>query len=330
MRVLMEHHLSGDVTRIKLANQVSFLNRAALRQALDALPAGSNVLIDASDTVYVDPDILGLVREYRDGIGPARRVTVSTLGFRERYEIEDRIQFVDFSSRELQERMTPGQVFQYLRDGNERFRTGRRLKRDFGRQLVATAQGQHPIAVVLSCIDSRSPAELLFDLGLGDIFSVRVAGNIATDEVLGSMEFACAVAGAKLIVVLGHTRCGAVSAAMKAACDPSTPVAPECGHLVPIMRSIGRVVDEETCRCPADDSSRQIAADGVARRNIARVVEDVRAASPVLEGMIQQGRVGIVGMLYDVSSGVAWVVPGTEAGLPAGALDRPPRVPEMV
>ena len=328
-KVFMERHISGDVTRVKLANQVSFLNRAALRRTLDALPEGRHVLLDGSDAVYVDPDILGLIREYRDVIGPARGVTVSTRGFRTRYDIEDRIQFVDFSSREMQERMTPGQVFQYLRDGNERFRTGRRLKRDLGRQLVATAQGQHPIAVILSCIDSRSPAELLFDLGLGDIFSVRVAGNIATDEVLGSMEFACAVAGAKLIVVLGHTRCGAVNAAMKAACDPATVVAPECGHLAPIMRSIARVVDEETCQASADAARGQMAGDGVARRNVAQVVHDIRGASDVLERMIREGRVGIVGMLYDVSSGVAWVVPDTAAGLPDGALDLPPRVPEM-
>jgi len=322
MRLVVEHHLAGDVTRVELANQVSFLNRSELRRVLDAMPRGRHVLLDATNSVYIDPDILETVHEYRDSIGPARGVHISTKGFLPKYEIEDDIRFVDFSSRELQQDLTPERAFEYLRAGNERFRTGNQIKRDLGRQMVATAVGQHPIAVVLSCIDSRSPAELLFDLGLGDIFSVRVAGNVATDEVLGSMEFACAVAGAKLVVVLGHTRCGAVNAAVQAACHPEVPVAPECVHLAPIMESIGRSVDPAVCRLP-DGSSKeqwQEVADEVAGRNVARVVAEVRRESRVLERLIGEGQVAIVGMLYDVSSGAAWVVPGTSAGLPEGLI----------
>lgn len=315
MKIIREHHLAGDVTRIELANQVSFLNRAALRKTLDSLPRDKQVLIDAHDSVYIDPDILEMIREYRDTIGPSRGVRVSTRGFRSRYKIDDSIHYVDYSSRELQQELTPKQAFEYLREGNERFRTGQQLKRDLGRQMVATAVGQHPIAVVLSCIDSRSPAELLFDLGLGDIFSVRVAGNIATDEVLGSIEYACAVAGAKLIVVLGHTRCGAVGAAVEAACLPDVPVAPECSHLGPIMRSIGRMVDVETCTLARGPGAteKQSAIDDVARRNVSQVVGEIRAASDVIRRLVGDGRVGIVGMVYDVSSGSAWVVPGTWA-----------------
>jgi MFS superfamily sulfate permease-like transporter len=331
MKLVEEHHLSGDVIRVELANQVSFLNRAALRQTLDAIPRGKHVLIDGHETVYVDPDIRELIHEYRDKIGPARGVHVSTRGFRDKYDIDDRIQFVDFSSRELQQDLTPERAFEYLRAGNERFRTGRQLKRDLGRQVVATALGQHPIAAVLSCIDSRSPAELLFDLGLGDIFSVRVAGNIATDEVLGSIEFATAVAGAKLIVILGHTRCGAVGAAVQAACQPDVPVAPECTHLAPIMESIGHAVTaaaREQARLTSGDA-RQAVADEVAWENVAWVVREIRRRSVVIERLVAEGRVGIVGMLYDVSSGAAWIVPGTAAGLPDGAVDQPPRLSEM-
>lgn len=315
MKIIREHHLAGDVTRIELANQVSFLNRAALRKTLDALPRDKQVLIDAHDSVYIDPDILEMIREYRDTIGPSRGVRVSTRGFRSRYKIDDSIHYVDYSSRELQQELTPKQAFEYLREGNERFRTGQQLKRDLGRQMVATAVGQHPIAVVLSCIDSHSPAELLFDLGLGDVFSVRVAGNIATDEVLGSIEYACAVAGAKLIVVLGHTRCGAVGAAVEAVCLPDVPVAPECSHLGPIMRSIGRMVDAETCTLARGPGAieKQSAIDDVARRNVSQVVGEIQAASDVIRRLVGDGRVGIVGMVYDVSSGSAWVVPGTWA-----------------
>jgi carbonic anhydrase/SulP family sulfate permease len=321
IKIIVERHLADDVTRIELANQVSFLNRAALRNALDGVARGKQVLIDAHDSVYIDPDILEMIREYRDTIGPFRGVQVSTRGFRSRYQIKDSLQFVDFSSRELQQDLTPKRAFEYLQEGNKRFRTGQRLYRDLGRQMVATAVGQHPIAVVLSCIDSRSPAELLFDLGLGDIFSVRVAGNIATDEVLGSIEFACAVAGARLVVVLGHTRCGAVGAAVQVACHPDVPVAPDCTHLGSIMQSIGRVVDGDTCSLPIDAPAerKQLAIDEVACRNVEQVVRDIRSASNVLESLVKSGQLAIVGMLYDVASGVTRVVPGTVIGLPEDA-----------
>ena len=318
-RLVVERHLSGEVTRIELANQVSFLNRAAIRTTFDAVPPGKHVLIDAHEAVYIDPDILQMIREYRDTIGPARGVHVSTRGFRSRYQIEDSIQFVDFSSRELQHNLTPAGAFSYLMAGNERFRTGQRISRDFGRQVVATSLGQHPVAVVLSCIDSRSPAELLFDLGLGDAFSVRVAGNIATDEVLGSIEFACAVAGAKVVVVLGHTRCGAVNAAVQATCNPGGAVAPDCVHLAPIVRSIGRSVDHHDCGLAANASAEQhqVIADRVARRTVECVVREILDSSAVIAGLVREGRLGIVGMMYDVQDGRAEVIPETIAGMPA-------------
>ena len=322
MRLVVEHHLAGDVTRVELANQVSFLNRAELRRVLDGMPRGRHVLLDATNSVYIDPDILETVREYRNSIGPARGVEISTKGFRPKYEIDDEIKYIDFSSREVQQEFTPSRALESMRAGNERFRTGKQLKRDLGRQMISTAVGQHPIAVVLSCIDSHSPAEILFDMGLGDIFSVRVAGNVATTEVLGSMEFACAVAGAKLVVVLGHTRCGAVNAAVQAACSPDVDGAPNCVHLAPIMESIGRAVRPDDCLLPADAPAdrRSEIADEVAARNVARVVAEVRRRSQVIEELVLQGEVGIVGMLYDVTSGTALVVPDTAAGFPEGTV----------
>ncbi len=324
MKLFVEHHLAGDVTRIELANQVSFLNRAALRRSLDSVPRGRHVLIDAHDTAYIDPDILATIREYRDEIGPARGVQVSTRGFREKYDIADSIQFIDFTSREMQEGLSPGDAFEFLLKGNARFVNGVRMKRDLGRQISATAKGQHPIAAILHCIDSRSPAELLFDLGLGDIFSIRVAGNIATDEVLGSMEFATAVAGAKLVVVLGHTRCGAVGAALQAACHPDVPVAPECTHLASIVNSIGRMVDQSMCSLPADAplGRQEAVADELGRRNVMQVVREIRRRSSVIERLVAEGRVGIVGMMYDVATGEVHVVSGTTAGIPDKVVDK--------
>jgi len=329
MKIIEEHHLGGDVIRVELANQVSFLNRAALRRTLDAIPRGKHVIIDGHETVYIDPDIRELIREFRDKVGPARGVHVSTRGFRDKYDIDDRIQFVDFTSREMQKDLTPARALAYLRAGNERFRTGRQLKRDLDRQVVATAHGQHPVAAVLSCIESRSPAEVLFDLGLGDVFSVRVAGNFATDEVLGSLEYATVAAGAKLIVVLGHTRCAAIGAALDAACHLDGALPAGCGHLESIITGIGRAVSAETCAeiQAADGDVRQAAIDDVARRNVVEAVRAIRERSPAIERLVHEGRVGIVGMIYDVASGVAWIVPGTAAGLPPGVIDEGPTRP---
>lgn len=326
MKIIEEHHLSGDVIRLELANQVSFLNRAALRRTLDAIPRGKHVIIDGHETIYIDPDIRELIREFRDKVGPAHGVHVSTRGFRDSCDIGNQIQFVDFTSRELQKDLTPAQALSYLLAGNERFRTGRQLKRDLDRQVVATAHGQHPVAAVLSCIESRSPAEVLFDLGLGDVFSVRVAGNFATNEVLGSLEYATVAAGAKLLVVLGHTRCAAIGAALDAACHVDGALPAGCGHLESIITGIAQAVAAETCAelQAADGEVRQAAIDDVARRNVMEVVRAIRTRSPAIERLVQENRLGIVGMVYDVASGVAWIVPGTAAGLPAGALDDAP------
>ena len=197
VRRVVERHLGGDVLHIQFASQVSFLNRAALEKILREVPRGGHVLLDASNTDYIDPDVLDLIRDFKDQIAPAHGVLVSVRGFRSKYHLQDEIQFADYSTRELQDQLTTAQVLQILLDGNERFRTGKRLTRDLGRQIDLTSKSQHPLAVVLSCIDSRTPAELILDLGLGDIFSVRIAGNVISQNVLGSMEYGCAVAGAK-------------------------------------------------------------------------------------------------------------------------------------
>ncbi|MEK6262449.1 MAG: SulP family inorganic anion transporter, partial [Planctomycetota bacterium] len=222
LRRIVEKHLGGDVIHLELANQVSFLNRAVLDKALNDVPRGGHVLLDARQTVYIDPDVLSLIHDFKDRTGPARSVKVSLLGFRQRYQLDDEIHYVDYSNRTLQDRLTPEQVLRIFKDGNERFRTGQRLTRDLGRQINATADAQYPLAVVLSCIDSRTPTEMIFDLGLGDIFSVRIAGNITSAKVLGSLEYSCAVAGAKLILVMGHTQCGAVTTAVNFACSHET------------------------------------------------------------------------------------------------------------
>lgn len=303
---LVERHLGGDVVHIELANQVSVLNRAALAKALNDVPRNGRVLLDARSTDYIDPDVLDLIRDFKDQTGPAHGVEVSLIGFRSEYHFEDQIHYVDYSTRELQQAITPQQVLQILKDGHERARTGRRLTRDYSRQVQATAAAQHPLAVALSCIDSRTPVELIFDLGMGDIFSIRVAGNITSREVLASAEYGCAVAGAKLMIVIGHTGCGAVSAAVKLLGSHLTVAdATGCQHLDAIVseiqRSVGGIPNQPAVKPASPDAG--VIADAVARENVLRVVKELRQQSRTLDNLVCERRIAIIGAMYDISTG---------------------------
>ncbi|MGL6096988.1 MAG: bifunctional SulP family inorganic anion transporter/carbonic anhydrase [Fimbriiglobus sp.] len=306
LRLIVEKHLGGDVVHIDLPSQVSFLNRAALVMALDAVPCGGHVLLDAANTDYIDPDILALIRDFKEQTGPVRQIEVSLRGFRDKYRLADQTQYVDYATRDIQAAITPGQVLQILKDGNERFRTGRRLTRDHARQVQATAGGQHPLAVILSCIDSRSPAELIFDLGVGDIFSVRIAGNVTSRKVLGSAEYGCVVAGAKLVLVVGHTRCGAVTAAVDLICSGRTAAeATGCQHIDEIVEDVQQTVDAAACRTLhwPTAAAKEAFVDDVARRNVRRVVAVIVDQSDALRGLVRDGKIAVVGAMYDVATG---------------------------
>ncbi len=306
LRSIVERHLGGDVLHVELANQVSFLNRAALDQVFNSIRRGGHILLDAQNTVYIDPDILSMIHDFKEKTAPIRGVQVSLRGFRDRYKLRDEIQYVDYSTRDLQGVLTSAQVLQILQEGNERFRTGKRLTRDLERQLQATALGQHPLAVILSCIDSRTPAELIFDLGLGDIFSIRIAGNITSPMVLGSMEYGCAVAGAKLIVVIGHTQCGAVTAAVNlAGSQANAEQSTGCQHLEPIIREIQSAIDLPSCQHLEQwpEQERANLVDAVARRSVSHTVERILQQSRTINRLVQEGKLAVVGGIYDVVTG---------------------------
>ncbi|QBQ55424.1 bifunctional SulP family inorganic anion transporter/carbonic anhydrase [Nitrosococcus wardiae] len=292
IRRIVETHLSGDVMHIELPNQVSFLNRAALANVFKEIPHGGHVLIDAQGTDYIDPDVLALIQDFKNKTAPIRGIRVSVIGFKENYQIHDEIQHVDYSTKELQEHVTPRQVLKFLKDGNERFRTGRRLNRYLPRQQTLT-ETQYPLAVVLSCTDSHAPTELIFDLGLGDVFSVSVAGNVIGTKVIGSIEYGCAVAGAKLVLVMGHTRCGAIISTVK---DAS--VANSCQYLEPIFKEIKKSMDR------VGESSKQLTQneyiDHVARINMQRTVEMLPQKSEILKQFVEEGKIEILGAMYDV------------------------------
>ncbi|QGQ25223.1 sulfate transporter [Gimesia benthica] len=323
IRRILETHAGGDVLHIELANQVSFLNRAALDQIFNEAEPGSKMLIDASNTDYIDPDILSLIQEFKTKIGPARGISVSLRGFKRKYQLQNEIQFADYSTRDLKDQITPAQALKILQDGNERFHTGNRLSRDLGHQVNATAGEQHPLAVVLSCIDSRVPAELVLDLGIGDILSVRVAGNVIGNKSLGSIEYGVSVEGVKLVLVLGHTRCGAVASTVQLMCDHSDPTqVTGCAHLDSIVHEVIPCVDEEACE-RLDEMSpeeREQFVDEVARRNVYRSVHEISARSQVIRDLVQTGKVMVVGALYDVKSGKMEFLTEEHSNVEAGSV----------
>ena len=197
---------------------------------------------------------------------------------------------------ETQQQLTPQGALELLKEGNARFRENVKAQRDLMQQVSETSDGQWPLAVVLSCIDSRTSAELIFDQGIGDIFSARVAGNFINDDILGSMEFACKVAGAKLVVVLGHSHCGAV----KGACDNV-----ELGLLTRMLENIQPAVDAVAAPAAAADrtsANPDFVAD-VARENVLRSVAGVTSRSEVLREMAESGSIQIVGGMHDLASG---------------------------
>ncbi len=197
-------------------------------------------------------------------------------------------------NKELQQQLSPVQALQILKDGNERFLKNLKVNRNLLQQVNETRDGQFPFAVVLSCIDSRTSAELVFDQGLGDIFSVRIAGNVVNEDILGSMEFGCKVAGAKIIVVLGHTKCGAI----KGACDSV-----KMGNLTTLLKRIEPAIEQETATTHNRNSYNPAFVENVADINVHMNVQRIMDESPILREMVENGEIAIVGAMYDVAIG---------------------------
>jgi carbonic anhydrase len=199
-------------------------------------------------------------------------------------------------TKETQAAMTPESSLQALKDGNKRFINASQLVRDLNAQVDATSMGQYPFATVLHCIDSRVSAEHIFDQGIGDLFSIRIAGNFVNEDILGSMEFACKLAGTKVLVVLGHTACGAV----KGACDHA-----RMGNLTALINKIEPAVD--AVELPVDESIRNSSninfVNSVAAKNVEMTLIDIRKKSEILKEMEANGDLIIIGGMYDISNG---------------------------
>ncbi|MDX9852200.1 MAG: carbonic anhydrase family protein [Tenuifilaceae bacterium] len=204
-------------------------------------------------------------------------------------------------TKESQDKITPQLALQYLKEGNLRFLGNLKAQRNLLKQVNATSEGQFPFATILSCIDSRTSAELIFDQGLGDIFSIRIAGNILNNDILGSMEYACSIANSKVVVVLGHTKCGAIIGACNSI---------KLGHIAGITKKIEPAILREATIVDDRTGNNMEFVNRVSIQNVMLTISQVRAQSPVLKDLEQQGKILIVGGIYNIDTGEVTFIDG--------------------
>ncbi|WP_411727497.1 bifunctional SulP family inorganic anion transporter/carbonic anhydrase [Methyloglobulus sp.] len=292
----------GNKTIIRLSENVSFLNRANIQKTLESLPAHSVVVIDATRSKYIDYDVYEIIQNFKSEAHHKhiKLILENLRGFGSLPPVE----YVRSQTYESQQSLTPDKVLALLKEGNERFVYNLKSNRNLLEQVNDTRDGQFPIAIILSCMDSRTSVELIFDLGLGDVFSARIAGNIINDDILGSMEYACKLAGSRLIVVLGHSHCGAVKGAYADA---------QLDHLTGLLAKIKPAIDyvhSETLTNAKVDKDELI--QKVADKNVQLTVGHIREQSSLLAGMEQAGDIAIVGGMYDIETGKVDFFQGVE------------------
>lgn len=294
INIIKEIYPNGVTNRLILPQQVTFLNKAALVAELEAIPEGSQLIIDAHHSQYIDKEISELLKEFKEDEAPHKQISLNLTGFKEHYKIHNFIDFINVTTYDVQSYLSPAQVLHILNEGNQRFLNDERIHRLSHLDIKYTAKAQHPIAIVLGCIDSRVPVETIFDMTFGDIFCVRVAGNVVNEDILASIEYACSIVGVKLIIVLGHTRCGAI----QSACDGV-----EKGHITQLLEKIKPAINAEKDTQQERNSTNPIFVNHVTELNVANTMQHIYERSPILQGMIEQNELAVVGAVYNVESG---------------------------
>lgn len=289
-----ELHASGEVLRLVLPHQLTFLNKAEMVATLKSIKKNQRVILDACATDYIDEDMLEIIREFKENQAVEKNIALNLECFKDHYELGKKINFITVTTYDVQSQLTPNDVVSILYEGNQRFVANTPIHKDYPQQIKATLKSQHPLAVVLSCIDSRVPIELIFDLNLGDAFVIRIAGNVLNEDIIGSLEFACYEAGAKLILVLGHEQCGAI----KAACDHV-----QLGHLTHLLEKISPAIEEETQTIENRTSSNAQFVSNVMLNHVELVKEQVYESSTILRELIDNGTVGLTAGFYDIATG---------------------------
>ena len=292
--IIKEIYPNGVANRLVLPQQVTFLNKAALIAELDSIPKHSQLIIDARYTHYIDKEILEYLDAFKEDQAPSKHIALNLTGFKDSYKIHNYIDFINVTTYDVQSNLSPAQVLNILNEGNQRFLLDTRIHRSNRQDIKLTAKMQHPIAVVLGCIDSRVPVETIFDMSFGDIFCIRIAGNVVNDDILASIEYCCNVVGAKLVVVLGHTRCGAI----QSACDGI-----ELGHITQLLSKIKPAIKAET-KTETDRTGQNLTfVNHVTELNVANTLQNLYLQSDVVRTMIKNDDIAMVGAVYDVNSG---------------------------
>jgi carbonic anhydrase len=290
LKIQMEKLYTSETIRIELPNQVSFLNKATIKDTLWGIPENSQVIIDATNTDYIDNDVLEILKDFKEVVAPEKKIKLNKIGLKKQYQLADHIQFINVLDKAMREQLTPEAILNLLKDGNERFVNGKWSKKEFLHQVNATASGQFPMAAVLSCIDSRTSPEVVFDANLGDLISIRIAGNIVSSEIIGSMELSHKEIGIKLIVVIGHSNCGAVGAAI---------------HKIN-QGKIGRITDKikpAVVKASLSETQPKELLDKSCRFNTQNSVSEILATSEYLKKEVENGKLGIVAGFYDTNTG---------------------------
>jgi carbonic anhydrase/SulP family sulfate permease len=306
VRKIREKHADGELLHIELSDQVSFLNKASLEAALREAPPGSRLLLDARRTDYIDPDVLSLIREFKEKIAPAFKISMQLVGFRDKYRFSDKEETVDFSMLEAREKLTPNQVLEVLRAGNKRFFEGHPLDRSLVKSRVSDRNFSSAIAAIVSGIDSQTPVEMIFDMGLGEAFVIRMPGFVIGQRAIGGVEYAVSVGGVKVVVVMGNADCSILSLAIQNASyrDNRAELA-GCAGLAEVLEQIAVSIDPQQAQAFPQMSDKQRAEylSELAQRHVNRMAQQLVRESPILNRLVQSGQIQIVSAMFDPSRG---------------------------
>lgn len=278
-----EQHYSGEMHRLILSQHLSFFNKPFIMEKLKSYPPKSKILIDGGNVDFIDSDIIDFLKEYKREYAPKHQIEVHCVKFKEVFKLNNIDGFNNIITKEIQESLSPSQVLAFLKAGNDRFMSGTTVQKDYKSQVESTSDKQFPMAAVLGCIDSRTSSELIFDAGIGDVFSVRVAGNIINSDIVASLEYAAQVAGAKVIVVLGHSGCGAIKSAIA-----NVKLGNITGLLEKIQASYEGIVISE---------------HDVTLRNVMHSMKELLKMSPILKELVDQKKIMVAGAIYDIETG---------------------------
>ncbi len=316
IRRVLEKHIGGDVLRIELANQVSFLSRAALDSVLRKVPKGGRVLIDASNSDYIDPDILALIRDFDNKVAPARRVQVSLIGFESRYEMKDVCHSVDYTKTNHQRSVTPSEALRLILDGNARFRSGVSIHKEVRGASSFSGEDVTPLAFVLTGMDAKLSSEVLFDSQPGEIYEFRLVGNgQITPSVLASLEFQCQAFRPKLILLLQHIPSRTIHSAIQYWEGASDGRESKLGGQFRLVAEETRPAIERARAIygETDHANQEEWANEVVRAQIILSMESIQADGGELGSLVKAGQIALVGMVYDARSGRLEVMDSTSS-----------------